>query len=521
MDSIKEQINTYLNNPNNLRMITIILFIIFLFGLGIRHFGGFTILIMLIVSIFMYFITKGFIRAEQSGNRLMMLFFFIVAIIVASTAYGYNNWVENKAQFDKNWSKHKCAPYVLPFAGIQNFNECFMLWLKSPLQIFIAPFVKMFESVLSILTGLMGDIQNIRQMINYMRENLEDVIKDIYERLYDTYARIRYIIVKIMQIFSKLGDIFEDNFNILLYAFYSLASLWNGPVGGTARGVGKVASFFCFDGNTLIDMNDGSQKKIKDIVLGDILDTDNVVDGVLKFDATNVQMYIYKNKIILSESHLLFENGKWIRVNESKFAKKINNYNKKYIYCLLTIDAIIKIDNQLFADYMEVDNIKHKEAIYNHIYRFINGNRRMSVTLDKIDKPKYYHWGFNKNTKILMDNNEEKMIKDIKIGDITKHGKVLAKMKMINNDIEMYKLNDIELSGTNFVKKDNKWNIIQHSDAKYIGKCNKPIYNIITDSNMIEIDGKLFRDFEQDGDENLNNYIDDYIVRSLNLPCNI
>ena len=87
--------------------------------------------------------------------------------------------------------------------------------------------------------------------------------------------------------------------------------------------------------------------KVGDIIKG------GEVNGIMIATSKNVEMYSYYD-IIVSGEHLVYED-KWIRVKESKHSKK-HNYNKKYIYCLITESNSIYIDNHKFKDYEEINN---------------------------------------------------------------------------------------------------------------------------------------------------------------------
>src|SRR5690606_13419408 len=104
------------------------------------------------------------------------------------------------------------------------------------------------------------------------------------------------------------------------YSFYTLASIWNGPIGETPRVLEKIKKFFCFDENTLIKLNDHSLKKIKNIKYNDILDYRNHVLATMKLLSIDVDMYNYQN-IIVSGSHYVKENDKYIKVEDSNLAK--------------------------------------------------------------------------------------------------------------------------------------------------------------------------------------------------------
>ena len=138
-----------------------------------------------------------------------------------------------------------------------------------------------------------------------------------------------------------------------------------------------VSANICFDGNTLVKLEDGNLKKIKNIKINDILFDGGKVLGLMKFEAKHTLMYIYKN-IIVSGDHLVLENNKWIRVCNSKNSVFIPKYDEKYIYCLQTEFNVILINDIIFSDYMEISDIilnnRINNLIKNHLNKEINYN---------------------------------------------------------------------------------------------------------------------------------------------------
>ena len=103
---------------------------------------------------------------------------------------------------------------------------------------------------------------------------------------------------------------------------------------------------FCFDPNTPIQMADGSEKKIKDIQLGDETKGGEVT-GVFQFKAAD-EIHNYKG-VTVAGSHYVKENGKFIMVKDSPIAVKIDKIT--VVYSLDTSGRRIFIKDIEFADY--------------------------------------------------------------------------------------------------------------------------------------------------------------------------
>jgi hypothetical protein len=124
----------------------------------------------------------------------------------------------------------------------------------------------------------------------------------------------------------------------------------SGGGGESASGAGSGGGYnqgnFCFDPNTLIQMANGSEKKIKDIQLGD--DTKGgEVTGVFQFKATD-EIHDYKG-VTVAGSHYVKEDGKFIMVKDSLLSVKIDKI--PVVYSLDTTGRRIFINDIEFADY--------------------------------------------------------------------------------------------------------------------------------------------------------------------------
>jgi hypothetical protein len=151
-----------------------------------------------------------------------------------------------------------------------------------------------------------------------------------------------------------------------------------GPAGAIAGGViGSV--FGCFLPNTKVTMLDGTTKNIIDINLNDNISIGGRVFAHAKFLITN--LYDYKG-VKVSGSHMVNEDNKWLRVEESKLAKSLGN-KEHTVYTLGTDNRRILINNILFTDYFEVDE---KEELQTQGDEYFNNWKNHSIELQEQNK---------------------------------------------------------------------------------------------------------------------------------------
>lgn len=115
---------------------------------------------------------------------------------------------------------------------------------------------------------------------------------------------------------------------------------------GASMGMGEGGANHCFEPNTLVQMADGTEKKIKEINLGDQTKGGEVT-GVFQFKPTD-EIHEYKG-VTVAGSHFVKEDGKFIPVADSPHSVKIDII--PVVYSLDTSDRRIWINDIEFADY--------------------------------------------------------------------------------------------------------------------------------------------------------------------------
>jgi hypothetical protein len=107
----------------------------------------------------------------------------------------------------------------------------------------------------------------------------------------------------------------------------------------------------CFAKGTLISMADGTTKPVEDVDISDEVKLGGFVFATGKFLINN--LYEYKG-IQVSGSHMVFEDGKWLRVEDSELSKLITK-DDTIVYVFGSENRRIVIDDVVFTDYFEVN----------------------------------------------------------------------------------------------------------------------------------------------------------------------
>ena len=126
---------------------------------------------------------------------------------------------------------------------------------------------------------------------------------------------------------------------------------------------------------------------------------------------------------------------------------------------------------------------------------------------------------FDGDNLVTMKNGEKRKISEIKIGDkIYLGNKVLGILKFTSEDNIMCNYKGVIVSITHLVKDNNKWKRLhQIKDKKIIKKYDKQyIYCLITENNLISINGSTFSDYIETSNPIANNKIKNIMISYLN-----
>jgi len=123
----------------------------------------------------------------------------------------------------------------------------------------------------------------------------------------------------------------------------------------------------------------------------------------------------------------------------------------------------------------------------------------------------------------MFDRGEQKLIKDIEVGDILKHGnKVTGIIKFAADEQNIYKLRGIYVTGEHRVFHNKlKWiKVKDHPESVYVPTYNEPfVYCLNTNKKTFLIGDTLFSDWDDIDDEALED-LQKYCVETGYLPKN-
>ena len=212
-------------------------------------------------------------------------------------------------------------------------------------------------------------------------------------------------------------------------------------------------------------MNNGIEKKISQIEPGEILSNNNIVTAKIKVEREGSTMY-FLNNVLVSDSHIVKFNNKWIHVSEHPDANIHHPYDEEFIYCLNTSQKIIEINDTIFTDWDEIYDDSLNEVL-----------DKSQLTKELIHT--HLDCGFAGNTNILLKDKHTVSLNKIKINDILENGEKVYGVVELDGKLlaEQYKYN---LGENKFIEGYSL--DFNYPKSKILNKHNK-IYTIIKDYN--------------------------------------
>lgn len=147
------------------------------------------------------------------------------------------------------WPEIKCTPIGLliqPIFGpsnvtmTENAENCAATSFTSMFTSNISGTTSNINSLTSITSSLSDSINDIRIKISSIQQSLYSSIDSIAIQILNAYSRIGNLVTVIITIVKKIGFIFARIITLIQIIFYTVGSVWNGPIGGSARYFGSM-----------------------------------------------------------------------------------------------------------------------------------------------------------------------------------------------------------------------------------------------------------------------------------------
>ena len=261
------------------------------------------------------------------------------------------------ADIKANWPLYRCNPIYMPLSDniesdfvycVQNMQTSFMGYLLQPLTY--------ITSGLAQMGGEFGDsLNDSRNMLANIRNFVTTITQSVFGVFLNLITEFQKITIGLKDLIGKLIGVMV----VLMYTMdgsvKTMQSAWNGPAGQSV----KALSGNCFHPDVRIKLKDDVIVKMKEVNVGDTLESGSLVIATMKLIKTKTDiLYVMPNgvknlPIYVTGSHIVFNKNtnEYIEVKNHPDAKILKNEDCDYFSCLITDDHLIRIGEQVFYDY--------------------------------------------------------------------------------------------------------------------------------------------------------------------------
>ena len=456
-----------------------------------------------------------------------------------------------------NKSPHMSA---FEFTG-SNFTGCIQAILKSVTAEVFKPVYYIMQGFTEIYNELSKALEAVKEIFNRIRDSIKSFSKNVMNRILNIMMPIIQFFINMKDMLAKTNGVLAGTVYTLFSVYYTLKSslgaaidfivttLWilmgliaalliiaGIPIIGIPAGIASIplmAIFVlilipliliqiatyevldmspqilpgipgCFSKNTKISKFDNERNiytnvNISDIEIGDKLEDDTHVTGLIKFSSDNQKIYNLYDVIVTGEPRVLHNTMGWIKVKNHPDSIEINDFKESFVYCLITNTKTFKIEEVVYSDWDDIDDKIMRDIKMN--CNFIPEN------FTKEDIHYYLDNGLHGDTNIYMENYNSRKLENIQVNDVLVGGvKVLGKVKIdAINTRGVYKLNKLnkynsiscELTGSPNIELDDD-HLGDYINSKITDDKIENVsflYQLITDTGYFYINGLKIKDY--------------------------
>jgi hypothetical protein len=281
-------------------------------------------------------------------NWFNFIYINVAFVLYILGVFYYSKIIEIK----ENWPLYRCNPIYMPLADNinENFVYCIQTMQSSYMNYLLQPLTFIVTTIGGTIGDLVGQLNAVRAMFNKIRTFVPDIFASIFGSFSTLTIEFQKINIGIRDTLGKITGLMVTIMYILEGSIKTMGSGYNF--------VAKIGK--CFNPYTLVELENGKTKFMKDLDLGDVLKNGSIVESVMKINNKNnpIPFYVIKNggvdrsDIYVTGSHYVYDNkcNKFIKVENYSNAT-ISELKSDWFSCLITSDHKIQIGNETFWDW--------------------------------------------------------------------------------------------------------------------------------------------------------------------------
>jgi hypothetical protein len=282
-----------------------------------------------------------------------MLGFLIVTLIFIGALVGFSKIVDIQKVKD-NWETYRCRPDVMLMADYyghdsgENLGYCLKNGFDKRAMEAISPFYTYLGKFVEVLMTMLNSINSIRMIFATIIGSATQIFTEFSGRIKALFYRFQMVAIRMKML---MGRVFATMYAVIFMGMAGIKATQN--FGNTF--LFKFLDTFCFDPDTGIVLQNGTQIPIKEVKVGDYLRGGQKVTATFQFAADGQEMVVLDG-ILVSTNHYIRFQDKWIEAKDHPDAipaKDWSGGNVRPLICLNTDTHTIPIGKYIFSDYDE------------------------------------------------------------------------------------------------------------------------------------------------------------------------
>ena len=287
--------------------------------------------------------------------RLGTIIMVFIVILVFSLLYGAISILVKYDSTKKDFGNIRCDPMFIPFAGMfgidaeENSKFCMKHTQKQNVEEHMHDTKQKANQLDSVGQGLGNSLTSIKSDMSGMKDITSGIFSGVSSMMINTIIKFQNMFYHLKSLTGKLTTTGKVFVNITETGVKAGGSIINGPVIKTLKAL-------CFDPDTILQLESGTEIKMNNTKIGDTLINGSVIIG--KVDIKNhhdEEFYAIENGkhvIHVTGTHLMFDESvkRFRMVANIPIAKK-THIKKDMFHCLIMDDHVIQIGEHTFWDY--------------------------------------------------------------------------------------------------------------------------------------------------------------------------
>ena len=309
----------------------------------------------------------------------------------------------------------------MPFASFygyntaENFQFCMANMFGDEMGAALGPVFQILAKLVSSLVLLIQVANSIRLQFATMMGGVNTLFQNFADRFKQLLSAVQMSAYRMKLIMGRLYGAF---FAMIYMSIAGMTAVQN----FSETALFDFLDTFCFDPDTLVEIEGKGSIAVKDVKMGDIfVKTGGHVTSVFQFEADGQPMVELPGTIIVSTNHYISSKGSWILAGNHPEAHSIGAWaggKERPLICFNTSDHKIPVGDYMFLDYDETE--EGDQQTMEWVDEKLNAQKRRH--------PRSYSYTScgHETMEVRMADGTSKRIASLQLGDQLTTGRVIG-----------------------------------------------------------------------------------------------